>query len=63
MRKASKKRRKPARLERPPTSGNRDCLNAAPRALLEPEDEPRRTPRTLPADASIEDPLRDWPED
>lgn len=59
----SKKRKPPvARRARPP-GGNREELKAAPRALVEPEDEPRRKPRPPAEDASVEDPLGDWPED
>jgi hypothetical protein len=59
----SKKRKPPsARRARQP-DGNREYLKAAPRALVEREDEPRRKPRQPAEDASVEDPLRDWPED
>jgi hypothetical protein len=57
-----KKRKQPARRSAA-RAGNREYLKAAPRALLEPEDEPRRKPRQPAEDASVEDPLRDWPED
>ncbi|MDH3319606.1 MAG: hypothetical protein OEO84_07940 [Betaproteobacteria bacterium] len=38
-------------------------LNAAGRALLGREDKPRRMRPEPGDDASVEDPLRDWPED
>ena len=57
------KKRKAAKAGRPPAGGNREYLKAAPRALLEREDEPQRAPREPAEDASVEDPLRDWPED
>lgn len=38
-------------------------LNAASRALLGREDKPRRMRPEPGDDASVEDPLRDWPED
>lgn len=58
-----KKRKQPARRPSAAPAGNREYLKAAPRALVEPEDEPRRKPRQPAEDASVEDPLRDWPED
>ncbi|MDH4095732.1 MAG: hypothetical protein OEV81_13235 [Betaproteobacteria bacterium] len=60
-----KRRRKPAAAPGVPTApaGRAEELNAGGRALLGREDKPRRM-RPEPADdASIEDPLRDWPED
>ena len=58
-----RKKRKPAGAVRASPGRARDDLEAAPRALVGPEDEPRR-PRRAPADdASVEDPLGDWPED
>ena len=38
-------------------------LNAANRALLGREDKPRRMRPEPGEDASVEDPLRDWPDD
>lgn len=38
-------------------------LNAASRALLGREEKPRRMRPEPPDDASVEDPLRDWPKD
>ena len=40
----------------------REDLNLASRALLRETDNPRSA-RTPPDDASVEDPLLDWPED
>jgi hypothetical protein len=40
----------------------RNDLKAASRAQLGPDEE-KRPYRPMPDDASIEDPLRDWPED
>jgi hypothetical protein len=57
-----KRRRKPAAAPSAPP-GRAEELNAGGRALLGREDKPRRM-RPEPADdASVEDPLRDWPED
>jgi len=57
-----KSRRKAPRALRAP-EGGREYLTAAPRALVGREDRPRRM-RPEPSDeASVEDPLRDWPED
>jgi hypothetical protein len=58
-----KKRKQPSARRLRPLAGNREYLKAAPRALVEREDEPRRLRREPAEDASVEDPLRDWPED
>lgn len=59
MKRKRAKRAVQPRSERP---GAED-LNAESRALLGEKDKPRRL-RPAPADdASVEDPLRDWPED
>jgi hypothetical protein len=55
--KAAKARKKPAGNRRQATE-----LNAAGRAQLGPDEE-RRSPRPPKDDASVEDPLQDWPED
>lgn len=62
MARARPRRRKTvARKRRAPSLPAND-LNAASRAQLGRDPE-RRAPRPQEADASIEDPLRDWPED
>lgn len=60
---AKVKRRKATKAGKP--AGNRRQateLNAAGRAQLGPDEE-RRSPRPPKDDASVEDPLQDWPED
>ena len=53
-----KKKRKPAKAE----PGPRPELNQASRAQLGPDEEKRRY-RPREDDASVEDPLKDWPEE
>lgn len=56
-----RKARKPRRAQG--TAGAmRNDLNAASRAQLRPDEE-KRPYRPLPDDASIEDPLHDWPDE
>ncbi|OGA72257.1 MAG: hypothetical protein A3G81_16005 [Betaproteobacteria bacterium RIFCSPLOWO2_12_FULL_65_14] len=57
----AKRRRAKRRVLREPRPGQPD-LNAASRAQLGRDPE-RRAYRPLPYDASVEDPLRDWPEE
>lgn len=57
------KRKQLARRPSGAPGGNREDLKSAPRALVEPEDVPRRRRREPAEDASVEDPLRDWPEE
>lgn len=60
----SRKRKRAVRAVKPhgERTGAED-LNAESRALLRGDDKPRRV-RPLPGDdASVEDPLQDWPED
>ena len=59
----TKRRRKAKRTKAEPrTSLPANELNAWSRAQLGPE-ENKRAYRPLPDDASVEDPLQDWPED
>ena len=55
-----RKVRKPRKTGSPVTPGN--DLNAVSRAQLGPDEE-KRPYRPAPDDASIEDPLQDWPQD
>lgn len=57
----AKRRRAKRRALREPRSGQPD-LNAASRAQLGRDPE-RRAYRPQPEDASVQDPLRDWPEE
>jgi hypothetical protein len=61
---AVRKRRKPRKPRRAKNSAAapRNDLNAVSRAQLG-TDEEKRPYRPVQDDASIEDPLRDWPED
>ena len=61
LRRKRRKARKPRRMQDAPGAMRND-LNAAGRAQLGPDEE-KRPYRRLPDDASIEDPLKDWPED
>lgn len=58
-----RKRKRTARAVQPrrESSGTED-LNAASRAQLGRQDKPRRMRPEPSDDASVEDPLRDWPE-
>ena len=56
-----RKARKPRRTKAAAAAPKND-LNAASRAQLGPDEE-KRPYRPLPDDASIEDPLQDWPQD
>jgi len=58
-----RKKRKPVRPARASPARARDDLKGAPRGLVGPEDAPRRLRRAPADDASVEDPLGDWPED
>lgn len=58
----SVKGRGKARVPRAPLASAEE-LKAAPRALLGREDKPRRMRPEPRDDASVEDPLRDWPEE
>jgi len=58
---AGKKRRK-AKRRRPAGSAAQPGLKAVSRAQLGPDDE-RRPYRPREEDASIEDPLQDWPKE
>ena len=60
----SRKRKRAVRAVQPGGERNgAEDLNAESRALLRGDDKPRRV-RPQPAeDASVQDPLRDWPED
>ena len=60
-----KRRRKPAAGtgDTSAPDGGAEELNAAGRALVGREDKPRRMRPEPSDDASVEDPLRDWPED
>ena len=51
-----------ARMSRAPGTAAEE-LKAAPRALLGREEQPRRMRPAPRDDASVEDPLLDWPED
>jgi len=57
----ARRRRAKRRLLREPRPGQPD-LNAASRAQLG-RDAERRAYRPQPDDASVQDPLRDWPEE
>lgn len=63
------KRKPPARKQRArrsptgPAGAAREELNAESRALLGREEKPRGLRPEPPEDASVEDPLRDWPDD
>lgn len=56
------KRRKPRKASKPRTGPPRPELNAASRAQLG-SDRDAREYRPKEDDASVEDPLRDWPEE
>ncbi len=60
----AKAKRRKARKAKKPVAGRapRPELNAASRAQLGPDEE-KRPYRPKPDDASVEDPLRDWPQD
>ncbi len=60
----SGKPRRPAPAAKPVRDGDRaDELNAENRALLRGDDASRRVRPKPEEDASVEDALRDWPED
>jgi hypothetical protein len=58
-----KRRAVKSRRGTPVPNAHGEDLNAASRALLGREDQPRRMRPEPRDDASVEDPLRDWPED
>ena len=57
-----RKRAVPVVKPRGARTGNQD-LNAESRALLRGDDKPRSVRPKPGEDASVEDPLQDWPED
>jgi hypothetical protein len=59
-----RKRKRAVRAVKPrgERTGNQD-LNAESRALLRGDDKPRSVRPAPGDDASVEDPLKDWPED
>lgn len=61
LRRKRRKARKPRRMQDAPGAMRND-LNAAGRAQLGPDEE-KRPYRPPQYDASIEDPLHDWPEE
>jgi len=59
-----RKRKRALRAVKPRSERNgAEDLNAESRALLGGEDKPRRVRPKPGDDASVEDPLQDWPED
>jgi len=58
------KRKRAVRAVQPRSEGTRaEELNAESRALLRGDDKPRSVRPKPGDDASVEDPLKDWPED
>ena len=57
-----RKKRRPERRRSAPETREREDLRAASRAQLGPDEQARRY-RPRQEDASVEDPLGDWPED
>lgn len=61
---SKRKRRRPAGAEVPRVErAGGEELNAESRALLRGDDKPRSVRPKPGDDASVEDPLQDWPED
>jgi len=59
-----RKRKRAVRAVKPRAEGNgAEDLNAESRALLRGDDKPRSVRPKPGDDASVEDPLQDWPED
>jgi hypothetical protein len=60
----SRKRKRAVRAMKPRAEGNgAEDLNAESRALLRGDDKPRSVRPKPGDDASVEDPLQDWPKD
>lgn len=58
-----KPKQRAGRIQAGPAGAGREELNAESRALLGREEKPRGLRPEPPEDASVEDPLRDWPDD